>query len=287
MKLSFIGLGVMGYPMAGHLQASGHDVCVYNRTNSKAQQWVEEYGGTCAETPAQAAQDASMVFVCVGNDDDVRHVVAGEQGILSTLQENSIVVDHTTTSSALAEEMSKLTLQKNIQFLDAPMSGGQVGAENAQLSIMIGGDKTAFDTAETVLACYAKSILYMGESGAGQATKMVNQVLIAGVLQGISEGFALANKAGLDLPQVIEAISGGAAGSWQLANRGLNISNDKFDYGFAIDWMRKDLGICLDAAKKYNLVLPNTERVDQCYEKLQAKGHNRSDTSVLVKQYDE
>lgn len=286
MKITFLGLGVMGYPMAGHLQAAGHNVCVYNRTTAKAQLWVSEHKGSYAETPVEAAKGADIVLICVGNDNDVRDMTLGVQGIFNTLAANTVVVDHTTTSSELAKELASHAQQAGIHFLDAPVSGGQAGAENAQLAIMMGGNKTIFDQLEPVLNTYAKSITYMGEAGAGQATKMVNQVLIAGVLQGISEGFALAEKEGLSLPDVIDAIGAGAAGSWQLANRGLNISNNKFDYGFAIDWMRKDLGFCLEAAQKHGLELPNTQKVDAAYKALQGQGHNRSDTSVLVKQFD-
>ncbi|MGS2717318.1 NAD(P)-dependent oxidoreductase [Eionea flava] len=286
MNISFLGLGVMGYPMAGHLQKAGHKVCVYNRTTKKAQQWVEEFGGRYGETPAQAVNGADIVLLCVGNDSDVRYVLTGDCGVLATLAAGKIIVDHTTTSDRLAKEMYRIAAEKNIHFIDAPVSGGQAGAENGALVIMAGGDQSVFNDAAPILQIYAKSLLYMGEAGSGQATKMTNQLLIAGVLQGISEGFALANAAGLDITRVTEAIGAGAAGSWQLANRAENINNDKFDYGFAIDWMRKDLGFCLDAAKEYGITLPNAEWVDQCYAKLQEKGHRRSDTSVLVKQYD-
>jgi 3-hydroxyisobutyrate dehydrogenase len=286
MKITFLGLGVMGYPMAGYLQKAGHTVCVYNRTASKAQKWVDEFGGRYSETPALAAKDAEIVLLCVGNDNDVREMVVGEQGVLSALTEGSIIVDHTTTSDRLAKEMYHAADEKDIHFMDAPVSGGQAGADNAQLAIMAGGDKSVFDKVSPILDVYAKSLLYMGDAGAGQATKMVNQLLIAGVLQGIAEGFALAKKAGLDVDTVTNAIAAGAAGSWQLSNRAENINNGKFDYGFAVDWMRKDLGFCLQAAKDYGLTLPNAEWVDQCYAKLQAEGHQRSDTSVLVKQYD-
>lgn len=289
MKLAFIGLGVMGYPMAGHLQRAGYDVCVYNRTTEKAVKWSEEYQGRYAETPALAAEGSQIVFICVGNDDDVRAMIAGtdqQAGVLSALTEGGVIVDHTTTSDSLAREMADLAQSQGKHFMDAPVSGGQLGAENGQLAIMLGGDDAVFEQVAPVIDSYSKSITHMGGVGAGQATKMVNQVLIAGVLQGIAEGFALANKSGLEIPQVIEAVSGGAAGSWQLSNRGLNINNDKFDYGFAIDWMRKDLGFCLDAAAQYGIELPNAKYVDQCYEKLQQQGHSRSDTSVLVKQYD-
>jgi 3-hydroxyisobutyrate dehydrogenase len=285
MKITFLGLGVMGYPMAGYLQKAGHTVCVYNRTTSKAQKWVDEFGGSYSETPALAAKDAEIVLLCVGNDNDVREVIVGEHGVLSVLKKGSIIVDHTTTSDRLAKEMYRVVKEKGCDFIDAPVSGGQAGADNAQLAIMAGGDKGVFDKVAPILDVYAKSLLYMGAAGTGQATKMTNQLLIAGVLQGISEGFALAKSAGLDLDTVAQAISAGSAGSWQLSNRAENINNDKFDYGFAVDWMRKDLGFCLQAAKDYGIALPNAEWVDQCYAKLQAEGHQRSDTSVLVKQY--
>jgi len=285
MKITFLGLGVMGHPMAGHLRAEGHDVCVYNRTTAKAQKWVDEFGGSYEETPALAAQNADLVLICVGNDNDVREMIIGDQGVLSVLTEGAIIVDHTTTSDRLAKDMYRVVQEKGCHFIDAPVSGGQAGAENAQLAIMAGGDKAIFDKASPILDVYAKSLLYMGVAGAGQATKMTNQLLIAGVLQGISEGFALAKSAGLDLDQVARAISAGSAGSWQLTNRAENINKDKFDYGFAVDWMRKDLGFCLQAAKDYGIELPNAQWVDNCYASLQTQGHQRSDTSVLVKQY--
>ncbi|EGG93523.1 2-hydroxy-3-oxopropionate reductase [gamma proteobacterium IMCC1989] len=285
MKITFLGLGVMGYPMAGHLHTAGHDVCVYNRTTAKAQKWVDEFGGNYGETPALAAKNSDLVLLCVGNDDDVREMIVGEQGVLSVLTEGAIIVDHTTTSDRLAKDMYRVVQEKGCHFIDAPVSGGQAGAENAQLAIMAGGDKTIFDKVSPILDVYAKSLLYMGAAGAGQATKMTNQLLIAGVLQGISEGFALAKSAGLDLDQVARAISAGSAGSWQLTNRAENINKDKFDYGFAVDWMRKDLGFCLQAAKAYGIELPNAQWVDNCYALLQTQGHQRSDTSVLVKQY--
>ena len=285
MKITFLGLGVMGHPMAGHLRAEGHDVCVYNRTTAKAQKWIDECGGNYGETPALAAKNSDLVLLCVGNDDDVREMIIGDQGVLSVLTEGAIIVDHTTTSDRLAKDMYRVVQEKGCHFIDAPVSGGQAGAENAQLAIMAGGDKTIFDKASPILDVYAKSLLYMGVAGAGQATKMTNQLLIAGVLQGISEGFALAKSAGLDLDQVARAISAGSAGSWQLQNRAENINKDKFDYGFAVDWMRKDLGFCLQAAKDYGIELPNAQWVDNCYASLQTQGHQRSDTSVLVKQY--
>jgi len=247
MKVSFLGLGVMGYPMAGHLQKSGHDVCVYNRTTAKAEKWAAAYGGTYAATPEQAAKGAEIVMLCVGNDNDVREVVAGSQGILSGISEGAIIVDHTTTSSNLAKEMSALTLEKGIPFLDAPVSGGQNGAEAGEVVVMIGGDKVAVDKAIPVLDSYSKSIVHMGESGAGQSTKMVNQLMIVGALQGISEGFAIAKASGLDLQTVIDAIGGGGADSWQLANRGTTITNVQFYYGFAVECMLTVLGFFVAA----------------------------------------
>ncbi len=287
MNITFLGLGVMGYPMAGHLQKAGHDVCVYNRTTAKAIRWVEQYQGRYAETPSLAVKNAEMVMICVGNDDDVREMTTGKQGIFSSLSPDTIVIDHTTTSSDLAKELSTAAKNVNIHFLDAPVSGGQAGAENAQLAIMVGGDSAIFSRVQPVLDIYAKSMTLMGGPGAGQATKMVNQLLIAGVLQGMSEGFALAEKEGLSLPDVISAISEGAAGSWQLSNRGYNIHNNKFDYGFAIDWMCKDLNFCLNAAKHHDLTLPNAQQVYETYQRLQQLGCGRLDTSALVKQYED
>ncbi len=287
MKVAFIGLGVMGYPMAGFQQKAGHDVCVYNRTSAKAQKWADEYGGGYAETPAEASRDADVVMICVGNDDDVRSVVYGDDGIISGLKAGAIIVDHTTTSHELAIELNEKCKEAQLEFLDAPVSGGQAGAENGALAIMIGGGKQVLEKATPAIEPYAKTMTHMGDTGAGQLTKMVNQILIAGVLQGVSEGFTLAKKSGLDLPTVINAISQGAAGSWQLSNRGLNIDKDVFDYGFAIDWMCKDLGFCLDAAEKIGLSLPNTQFVNERYIELQQRGLNRCDTSALIKQYDD
>lgn len=288
MKLAFIGLGVMGYPMAGHLKKSGYDISVYNRTVAKAEKWAREFDGHYANTPALAAENADVVMLCVGNDDDVKEMVLGkpsQAGILAQMAPDSVIVDHTTTSDSLAKELASITANHSVHFIDAPVSGGQQGAENGKLAIMTGGQEAIVQRVRLVLDCYASSVKYMGPSGSGQATKMVNQVLIAGILQGMSEGFALAEKAQLNLPDVIDAISGGAAGSWQLNNRGTTISEDFFDYGFAVDWMRKDLKFCLDAATRMGLSLPNTAHVDKCYEQLQQQGFNRCDTSVLVKQY--
>lgn len=287
MKVAFIGLGVMGFPMAGYQQKAGHDVTVYNRTTAKAQQWVEQYGGQFASTPFAASKGADVVMICVGNDDDVRSVAYGDEGIINGLEKGALLVDHTTTSHELALELNEKCQASGIGFIDAPVSGGQAGAENGALAIMIGGDADHLVQGTTAIEPYAKTMTHMGEVGSGQLTKMVNQILIGGVLQGISEGFTLAQKTGLDLPKVINAISGGAAGSWQLSNRGENIDKDIFDYGFAVDWMVKDLGFCLDAAKKVDLKLPNTEFVIERYNELQARGLNRCDTSVLIKQYDE
>jgi 3-hydroxyisobutyrate dehydrogenase len=287
MKVAFIGLGVMGFPMAGYQQAAGLDVTVYNRTTAKAQKWAEQYGGQFASTPAAASKGADVVMICVGNDDDVRSVVYGDDGIINGLTKGALIVDHTTTSHQLALELNEQCEAAGLGFIDAPVSGGQAGAENGALAIMIGGDADHLAQGLPAIELYAKTITHMGEVGTGQLTKMVNQVLIGGVLQGISEGFTLAQKTGLDLPKVIDAISGGAAGSWQLSNRGENIDKDIFDYGFAVDWMVKDLGFCLDAAKKAELKLPNTDFVIERYKELQARGLNRCDTSVLIKQFDE
>lgn len=287
MKIAFIGLGVMGYPMAGHQQQKGHDVCVYNRTESKARAWVKQYGGRFALTPSEASKGADCVMVCVGNDDDVRSVTCGEQGILESLESGTTLVDHTTTSHRLALELFEACKQHGVDFLDAPVSGGQGGAENGVLAVMIGGEQNVLERVEQGILPYAKSITLMGPTGAGQMTKMVNQILIAGVLQGISEGLTLARKFNLDLSKVVDVISGGAAGSWQLSNNGKSIVQNQFDFGFAIDWMVKDLGFCLDSAEQLGLVLPNTIHAMAEYKKLQAKGYNRCDTSVLIKQFSE
>jgi 3-hydroxyisobutyrate dehydrogenase len=285
VRIAFIGLGVMGYPMAGLQQRAGHNVCVYNRTTTKAQLWAGEYGGSFAETPAKASHNADVVMVCVGNDDDVRSVIYGEDGVLSTLVQGATIVDHTTTSYELAIELQQACKDKGVAFFDAPVSGGQAGAEGGVLAVMMGATEAGLAPVRPAIEPYAKTITCMGDVGAGQMTKMVNQILISGILQGISEGFTLARKANLDLPKVIDAISQGAAGSWQLSNRGLNIDKGVFNYGFAIDWMCKDLGFCLDAVKGLDLELPNTQFVSDRYKELQAKGHNREDTSALIKQF--
>jgi 3-hydroxyisobutyrate dehydrogenase-like beta-hydroxyacid dehydrogenase len=282
-KVAFIGLGVMGYPMAGHCQASGHDMSVYNRTASKAEHWSTEHGGRWQETPALAAQDADFVLVCVGNDDDVRSVFYGNDGLLSRLKPGAVVVDHTTTSVELARELEQAVERAGGQFIDAPVSGGQAGAENGQLSIMAGGEAEAFAKAESIFKSYGKGWQLLGPAGSGQSCKMVNQLAIAGIIQGLAEGLALAQKEGLDIAQVQKVLSGGAAQSWQLDNRALTMAKDEYDFGFAIDWMVKDLGYCLDEASSKGLTLPVGTLVKGYYEELQAQGMNRCDTSVLLR----
>lgn len=283
MKVAFLGLGVMGYPMAGHLARAGHQVCVYNRTRAKAEQWVSEFGGKRADTPADAAEDADLVMMCVGNDDDVRSVAMGENGALTSMHPGSVLVDHTTASATLAEEIYQVAKKQGVGFLDAPVSGGQAGAETGQLTIMMGGDPESFEIASNVLTAYGKKVTLMGPAGFGQKTKMVNQLLIAGLIQGLAEGIRFAQKSGLDINTVVDVISGGAAQSWQLENRALTMAANKFDFGFAVDWMRKDLGLCFDEASKIGVDLPVAKLVDQFYEELQANGDGRSDTSSLIK----
>ncbi|WP_409202788.1 NAD(P)-dependent oxidoreductase [Vibrio sp. SS-MA-C1-2] len=285
-KVAFIGLGVMGYPMAGHLSQKGFNTTVYNRTTSKAQKWCEEFTGTWAKTPAIAVRDADIVFVCVGNDDDVRSVFYGNDGLLSTVKPDTIIVDHTTTSATLAKELAQAANKQHSHFLDAPVSGGQAGAENGVLTVMVGGNPTVLEQATPAINSYAKAISLMGENGAGQQCKMANQVCIAGILQGLSEAIKLAQAAGLDIEQMSNVLKHGAAGSWQMENRAATMDQDQFDFGFAIDWMRKDLDICLDEAKNLNVELPLTKQVNETYEKLQQRGLNRCDTSVLIKQFD-
>jgi 3-hydroxyisobutyrate dehydrogenase len=282
-KCAFIGLGVMGYPMAGHLAAAGHDVCVYNRTAEKAEAWVSEHGGRHAPTPGAAAEGAEFVMACVGNDDDLREVVAGEGGALHGMGEGAMFVDHTTVSSRVTMEMAEAAAARGIAFVDAPVSGGQAGAENGQLVIMCGGPQDAYDRAEPVMGAYAKLVRRLGETGAGQMTKMVNQICIAGLVQGLSEGLAFAEQAGLDGRKVVEVIGGGAAGSWQMVNRHETMLDDEFDHGFAVNWMRKDLGICLETAKEIGATLPVTALVDQFYADVQAMGGGRWDTSSLIR----
>tara|TARA_Y100001956_G_C4125514_1_gene189829 strand:- start:1792 stop:2667 length:876 start_codon:yes stop_codon:yes gene_type:complete len=282
-SVSFIGLGVMGYPMAGYLSKAGYSTKVYNRTMPKAQTWSGEYQGEACETPKQAAEGCDVVFVCVGNDDDVRSVVYGEEGILAGLKPGAVLVDHTTTSAELAIELAKAAKENGNDFIDAPVSGGQAGAENGVLTIMCGGDQSVFDSVSPVMDVYAKQISLLGENGQGQRCKMVNQICIGGILQGLSEALLLAQKSGLDVEQVVETLKHGAAGSWQMENRAVTMSQDKFDFGFAIDWMRKDLGFCLKEAERVGLELPLTKQVDQQYADLQQDGFGRMDTSVLFK----
>ncbi len=282
-KIAFLGLGVMGYPMAGHLVSKGHEVTVYNRTFAKAEAWVAEHGGTAAKTPAEAAQSADFVMACVGNDDDLRSVCLGDEGALGSMAAGSIFVDHTTVSAAVTKELADVAARFGVQFVDAPVSGGQAGAENGQLVVMCGGDQAAYDKAEVVIESYAKLCKRLGDSGAGQLTKMVNQICIAGVVQGLSEGLNFAEQAGLDGKAVIDVIAGGAAGSWQMANRYETMVDDEFDHGFAVDWMRKDLGICLATANDVGASLPITAIVDQFYKDVQAMGGGRWDTSSLIK----
>ncbi|WP_419796905.1 MAG: NAD(P)-dependent oxidoreductase [Terasakiella sp.] len=283
MKVAFLGLGVMGYPMAGHLLKGGHDVCVYNRTTAKAEKWVAEYGGSFAETPAKAAEGAQIVFACVGNDDDLRSVCTDENGAFNTMDKGTVFVDHTTTSAEVAREMSVEAEKHGLSFMDAPVSGGQAGAENGTLTIMVGGNPENFEHTKPVQECYAQAVTLMGDVGAGQLTKMVNQITFVGAVQSISEGLAFAEKAGLDPKKVIDVISKGAAGSWQLSNRGYTMVEDKFDFGFAIDWVRKDLGFALDEARKNGSALPVTGLIDQYYKEVQRMGGGRWDTSALIK----
>jgi 3-hydroxyisobutyrate dehydrogenase len=282
-KLAFLGLGVMGGPMAGHLQKAGHTVTVYNRTTEKARQWAETYGGDMAQTPREAAQGADIVFSCVGNDDDLRSVCVGDDGAFTGMAEGTIFVDHTTVSAAVTRELYDAANAAQISFVDAPISGGQAGAENGQLSIMCGGDKGAFDRALPIMEVYSKICRRLGDSGAGQMTKMCNQIAIAGLVQGLSEALHFAQKAGLDGRDVVEVISQGAAGSWQMSNRFETMLDDEFNHGFAVDWMRKDLGICLDTADEIQASLPVTALVDQFYKDVQKLGGGRWDTSSLIK----
>jgi len=282
MQVAFVGLGVMGYPMAGYLAKAGHETVVYNRTASKAEQWVAEFGGTSAPSPAEAAADAHIVFVCVGNDDDVRDVILGSEGVLGRMQAGSMIVDHTTASATIAREIHAAAAAQSVGFLDAPVSGGQAGAENGQLTVMVGGDTGVFAKAEPVIDCYAKATTLIGPAGSGQLAKMVNQICIAGVVQGLSEGLHFAACAGLDPAVVIESISKGAAQSWQMENRWQTMVAGEFEFGFAVDWMRKDLGIALDEAQRNGAQLEMTRLVDGYYAEVQAMGGHRWDTSSLI-----
>ena len=282
-KVAFIGLGVMGYPMAGHIRTKGgHDVTVYNRTAGKANAWVSEFGGRAASTPKDASQDADFVFACVGNDDDLRSVTIGEQGAFRGLKAGAIFIDNTTASATVARELYAAAQALGAHFLDAPVSGGQAGAQNGALTVMTGGDAEPFAKAEPVIAHYAKAVKLIGPSGAGQLTKMVNQICIAGLVQGLAEGIHFAQAAGLDVAAVIDTISKGAAQSWQMENRWKTMSEGKFEFGFAVDWMRKDLSICLDEARKNGSRLPVSALVDQFYSEVQAMGGRRWDTSSLI-----
>jgi len=282
-RVAFLGLGVMGYPMAGHLAKAGHAVTVYNRGAEKRARWVAEFGGTAAATPAAAAQGAEIVMMCVGNDDDVRAVATGAEGALAGMTAGAILVDHTTASARVAREVDAAAGARGVGFLDAPVSGGQSGAENGKLTIMVGGDAGVYTRAEPVISAYARAVTLMGPSGAGQLTKMVNQICVASVVQGLAEGLAFALRAGLDAERVLDVISKGAAQSWQMENRGKTMVADKFDFGFAVDWMRKDLAICLDEARSNGAALPVTAVLDQFYGRIQARGGGRWDTSSLIR----
>ena len=282
-KVAFLGLGVMGYPMARHLKEAVHEVTVYNRTATKSEKWVSENGGTAAKTPAEAAVGQDFVMACVGNDDDLRGVCLGESGALAGMKSGAVFVDHTTVSAKVTRELYAQAGANGIKFVDAPVSGGQAGAENGVLSIMCGGDEDAYSAAEPIMQAYGRSIKRLGESGAGQLTKMVNQICIAGLVQGLSEGLNFAEKAGLDAKAVVEVIAGGAAGSWQMSNRYETMVDDHFEHGFAVDWMRKDLGICLATANENGASLPVTAIVDQFYKDVQQMGGGRWDTSSLIK----
>lgn len=282
VKVAFIGLGVMGYPMAGHLQQKGYDTCVYNRTTEKAKNWAQQYDGRFAETPKLAAQGADFVFICVGNDDDLRAVVLGENGVLAGCNPGALVVDHTTTSATVAKELAEVASKQQVSFIDAPVSGGQAGAENGVLTIMCGGAEADFNKAQPVMSAYARFSQLLGPVGAGQLCKMVNQICIAGVVQGLAEGLHFAMNAGLDGEKVMETIAKGAAGSWQMENRHKTMLQNEYNFGFAVDWMRKDLGIALDEARKNGSQLPVTALVDQFYSEVQKMGGGRFDTSSLL-----
>ncbi len=281
-KVAFIGLGVMGYPMAGHLAKAGHQVTVFNRTLARAERWLAEFPGRLAVTPAEAAQEAALVFACVGRDDDVRQVTLGPEGAFQGMQAGAVLIDHTTTSALLARELAASAREKNLAFLDAPVSGGQAGAEQGMLTVMVGGDQAAFERVKPVIAAYARSVKRMGPAGNGQLTKMVNQICIAGLLQGLAEGLHFAKRSGLDPAAVVEVISTGAAQSWQMERRSATMIAGCFDFGFAVEWMRKDLAIALDEARRNGAHLPVTALVDQFYGEVQALGGQRWDTSSLI-----
>ena len=284
-KVAFIGLGVMGYPMAGYISKAGHNVTVYNRTKSKAEKWIKDHKGNIADTPMDAAKDCDFIFTCVGNDNDLREVTLGDKGLFKTAKKDSIYIDNTTASANIARELYKEAKSKSFDFLDAPISGGQAGAEGGTLTVMVGGDEKTFKKAEPVIDCYSKKIKLLGPSGSGQLTKMVNQICIAGLVQGLSEAINFGINAGLNMHDVIEVISKGAAQSWQMDNRHKTMIEDKFDYGFAVDWMRKDLKIAMDEAKKNNSPLPITKMIDEYYAEVQKMGGQRWDTSSLIKRF--
>jgi 3-hydroxyisobutyrate dehydrogenase len=281
-KVAFLGLGVMGFPMAGHLAAAGHEVTVYNRTAERAEAWVAKHGGRHAPTPAAAAKGNEFVFACVGNDNDLRSIVYGDNGALAGMGEGATFVDHTTASAEVAREIAAAAAKRKVAFLDAPVSGGQAGAENGKLTVMVGGEPAAFDRAKPVIDSYARACVLMGPAGSGQLSKMVNQICIAGLVQGLAEGLNFAVKAGLDGKKLVEVISKGAAQSWQMDNRASTMLDGKFEFGFAVNWMRKDLGICLDEAKHNGARLPVAALVDQFYAQVQARGGGRWDTSSLI-----
>jgi len=282
-NVTFIGLGVMGYPMAGYISKGGHNVTVFNRTKSKAEKWIKDYKGKMADTPAEAAKDAEYIFTCVGNDNDLREVTFGDNGAFKTIKKGAIYIDNTTASATIAKEIYEYAKKNGFSALDAPVSGGQAGAENGALTVMIGGDQTDFDKAKDKIDCYSKKMKLLGSAGSGQLAKMVNQICIAGLIQGLSEGINFGMKAGLNMEDVIEVISKGAAQSWQMENRYKTMIDDKFDFGFAVDWMRKDLKIAMDEAKNNGSLLPVTELVDKFYGEVQGLGGNRWDTSSLIK----
>jgi len=279
-KVTFVGLGVMGYPMAGHLSKAGYETTVYNRTPSKAEKWCHDYQGSWAKTPREAVEGADFVFICVGNDDDLRSVVYGDEGVLAGIKDGAVLVDHTTASANVAREISD---KAQVAFLDAPVSGGQAGAENGVLTVMVGGEQAAFDQVKPVIMSYARAVELLGSAGAGQLTKMVNQICIAGLVQGLSEGLDFAQRSGLDGAKVVDVISKGAAGSWQMENRAYTMLKDEFEFGFAVDWMRKDLGFCIEEAKKNGAALPITRIVNDYYAEVQAMGGGRWDTSSLFR----
>ena len=285
-RVAFLGLGVMGYPMAGHLKRAGHEVTVYNRTAAKADQWAAEYGGKSAATPRQAAHEAEIVFCCVGNDDDLRSVVLGEHGALAGMTAGTVFVDHTTASAEVARELSGIAGQHELAFIDAPVSGGQAGAVNGQLTVMCGGEAADFDRVKPVGMAYSRAFTLVGPTGAGQLAKMVNQICIAGLVQGLAEGINFGQAAGLDMKLVLDVINKGAAGSWQMDNRGSTMVDDQFDFGFAVDWMRKDLALVLAEARRNGSQLPVTALVDQFYADVQRMGGQRWDTSSLIKRLD-